>query len=78
MLRMGYHLAKDMPINRHRKTSNLINSTEYTPEKVYEQSLTTTKKRTIPLNPRTQNAEACISVSELNGNLCNQFQDSKK
>lgn len=74
---MGYHLAKDMPINRHRKTSNLINSTEYTPEKVYEQLLTK-KKRTIPLNPRTQNAEACISVSELNGSLFNQFQDNKK
>lgn len=45
MLRMGYHLAKDMPINRHRETSNLINSTEYTPEKVYEQLLTKKKEQ---------------------------------
>ena len=60
---MGYHLAKDMPINRHRDTSKQINSTEYTPEKVYEQLLTTTTKKNNTINPSTQKAEAGVSAS---------------
>lgn len=40
---MGYQHAKEMPINRHRKTSKQINSTQYTSEKLREQLPTTRK-----------------------------------
>lgn len=71
---MEQYVAREMPINRQRKTSKQINSTEYTSQKLYEQILTTKNMSKLGVlahafNSSTQKAQAGISASERNVSL---------